>query len=915
PGRMGEVPLVTLDDLDTYMDSLTELARLHISKAFTEESRLYRRSLDMKSVKVIGTQLAQFDLEGSVGDGSSWMNQEGSQVYEFNTVMNRVTLIQQLPHTDVKKVIHYRDPHDDKHYVLVLNSDATPTIYWWSSDQMQEWQQLVNSEAVGSPNSAGILVLHNLESIILISNGGTITLYTDDMTGHYSATFTLHTTCITVEDLHGVRLGPDYYIFYVCTGTVNRLEARLLHLETVVLVGFSELWVNGKTTAYQTIVIGKPEEGSFTNQSIEEYNDAITKLQVNGVPLANIDQMFLMDGADQTIEGLWRANYLSMDVLSTRTRSPPGTISGILTSDLMRRSVMDQVVTGHHIYETIVADEICNRMCNNFSININGVDTSTIVIMGSDVTFLDKKTFPNMMVTGTMDIETINNTLCSVKPFGENVLYMIGWSGGLVYREDLVVTNSVVSETINDVLWSNIVDRSSPDKITGTYHFSEVTVTGSLDSDDINGLDPSEEAVLVDMSQTINGRIKFQESVSVTGVEGVVMEEGGTVNNVDPSSLQPEFGGMGDLIIDQETSFSRPLLLSGSVTARRVNGLMLDNLGGRYWRKSLDQDINVYVHLNNAVFESAVTGETLNGWMMSDFLHKRGQQVLSTDYIFQNFLGKVSIVGDLDLRGLLNGLDIATDLMRLDKNLPQTGQLTFMNKVDMMTLNVINIDMTVESLNGLDVEAAAGDLVLLGQDATIMGAGGLRFTGDVHVNKLMVKGMVDGVDIENMVNRALKKSSDTPQHVTSSVTVEGDVHFVQELSLGTVNGEDWTRHLNNVVLLNYSGEIVGRKIFTRPLYIQGDFYPKTINGIDVSALAARILRRSGEQVVYGAYTFTSDVVAEELVAPVIDGVNMDTIMLVDEGGHVGGTVTFAKDVSFVGLTSDTNVLDGCNVGK
>ncbi|XP_042231077.1 uncharacterized protein LOC121872392 [Homarus americanus] len=75
PGRMGEVPLVTLDDLDTYMDSLTELARLHISKAFTEESRLYRRSLDMKSVKVIGTQLAQFDLEGSVGDGSSWMNQ------------------------------------------------------------------------------------------------------------------------------------------------------------------------------------------------------------------------------------------------------------------------------------------------------------------------------------------------------------------------------------------------------------------------------------------------------------------------------------------------------------------------------------------------------------------------------------------------------------------------------------------------------------------------------------------------------------------------------------------------------------------------------------------------------------------------------------------------------------------------
>lgn len=42
---------------------------------------------------------------------------------------------------------------------------------------------------------------------------------------------------------------------------------------------------------------------------------------------------------------------------------------------------------------------------------------------------------------------------------------------------------------------------------------------------------------------------------------------------------------------------------------------------------------------------------------------------------------------------------------------------------------------------------------------------------------------------------------------------------------------------------------------------------------------------------------------------------MDTIMLVDEGRDVAGLVTFAEEVAFFGLTSDTDVLDGCDLGK
>ena len=55
---------------------------------------------------------------------------------------------------------------------------------------------------------------------------------------------------------------------------------------------------------------------------------------------------------------------------------------------------------------------------------------------------------------------------------------------------------------------------------------------------------------------------------------------------------------------------------------------------------------------------------------------------------------------------------------------------------------------------------------------------------------------------------------------------------------------------------------------------------------------------------------------EEFSAPVIDGVNMDEVVLVDQGGSVGGTVTFTEDVSLLaGLTADTNILDSCDFGR
>ena len=79
-------------------------------------------------------------------------------------------------------------------------------------------------------------------------------------------------------------------------------------------------------------------------------------------------------------------------------------------ADFMRRSAADQVVTGRHNYHRISAGRICHTYCDqNLPILVNGIDTSTIVTQGADVTFTARKTFNKVVVVReTLDAATIN---------------------------------------------------------------------------------------------------------------------------------------------------------------------------------------------------------------------------------------------------------------------------------------------------------------------------------------------------------------------------------------------------------------------------------------------------------------------------------------------------------------------------
>ncbi|KAK8395748.1 hypothetical protein O3P69_005682 [Scylla paramamosain] len=1042
-------------------------------------------------------------------------NSEGSKVYTLHTRTHTVishiedpgvtvSVVQHLEERHVQRVAHFRDQTDLKHFVVVLSRVSSSTVYWWNDHRLVRWQTLDTPQVPGVSGSLAVLPLPNFEHLLFASAGSNITVYTYHTTGTHQPSFIVSTTCQNVRDLSATTVGTDHLLVYVCEGPVNRMEARLVHLEALMegreeqqqqqqqqshlstclgdlravldarkddvailqqLVDTDalmtvdhaqvwsgpiivpEVWVEQTSTLQHTVII--PPGSGAGNQSLNEYQALVNRLQgevtdlqtglgsilyyagaqtitnpsssaslvatqahfdvvsissLHGLPLSNLAQGVLLDGPDQTITGHWQVSQLTTQRLTTRGRHPQGRLNGVLTADFMRRSVADQVVTGRHDYRSMTAGRICHSQCEqDLPILVNGVDTSTIVTRGAHVTFTARKTFSSVVVRDALDIATVNGV--SLARILDNVVFTdvrgtqvlsgrrtiqrltvegnlnVGsvngvnvmdlakvvvkkrmdyrMAGAVVYKRNLAVQGSTEVRSVNGVPWGELLPLNAPVSVSGFYTFTRATVTAALRSDRINGLDLSEEAVLLDLDQNIRGRIQFLESVRVTGAAGVRMGEGVTVNGIDPSEVavggaaSGSSGGTVVVVVEQDMNVTS-MQVNGNVVISSINGVDLKELERRFWRKSVTQEIDAAVHIRNAVFLGGVEGSTLNGHALTDYLRADVNQRITGRYRFEGsaevrgnlvvaqgrrlagvdvstlhaqvvtldtaqtleeevvFSGRVTVVGDVDVQG--DFLQVLSRGLRVDETIPHTGHLNFAGGAVVGTLQVTGSDVTVASLNGLDVAAAAADLVLVDQDATI--TGGVRVSGNVNIRELRATGLVDGVDVGRMMSRALRTSSRTPQVVSAGLVVEGDVHFARAPTLARVNGEDWATHLGNVVQAGQRERIEGRKLFAGGLRVAGNLQARRINGVQLGALASRILRKSSQQVISVPYTFTGDVTADDLSAGIIDGVNMDKVVLLEQGGELAGSVTFTEDVTFLaGLTADTNVLDSCDFGK
>ncbi|XP_050701941.1 uncharacterized protein LOC126988145 [Eriocheir sinensis] len=522
--------------------------------------------------------------------------------------------------------------------------------------------------------------------------------------------------------------------------------------------------------------------------------------------------------------------------------------------------------------------------------------------------------------------------------------------------KSLHIAGNLLTPVVNGVEWTRLLDRHSPNTpVLSSFSFTSGFVSHEVISDDVNGLDLSEDVVLVNTTQTIYGHITFKSDVTVTGPEGVLMDEGVTVNNVDISRLLDNAQGTGKLMVSEPVTFNDPLTCSGDINAVNINGLPMEGIEKRYWRKSVPQVIDVPVKLGHVEFMEAVTSDTLNGLQMTDFLTYDTPQQITGTYEFRRpvkltddlqlgvgttvngvnvvALGKNTVtlhgdqtidgtmegsqvtVGTLDLSGTLNGVDPRTGYLRLDRTVQHTDKLTFLGKT-VATQMTLAGNLRVETLNGLRVEDAARGLVLQDQDATIHGSHTLHLTANTTVVSLDVSGALDGVNVKKLMSSALLKtpSHGTLQEVTGHLHVTGAVHFANSLNLNSANGKDFTSHLQNVVSRGYSGLITGKKTFLKTVNVLGNLDATSINGVDLREFASQVFTKTSDQEINAHYNFASSITIEHLSTPTINNITISQVLLVDTPGHLTGTTTFLAPLTVRGhLKSASTKLAGCDL--
>ncbi|KAG0728251.1 hypothetical protein GWK47_032875 [Chionoecetes opilio] len=532
---------------------------------------------------------------------------------------------------------------------------------------------------------------------------------------------------------------------------VTRLQAEVKDIQAGL---GSVLYYTGAQTVHNLVSAAS----LVTSQA---HFDVVSVSRLHGVPLTSLSHEVLLDGADQIIAGHFQIAKLSAQRLTTRGHHPPGSINGMLTADFMRLSVADQVVTGRHNYRSLTAGRICHTHCDqNLPIMLNGLDTSTLVTHGAHVTFTARKTFRRVLIRDALDVATINGVSLA-ELFSQVIFTDVGvtqvlggrhaiqrltvggnlnvgavngvnvaeleqtvvkkhgdyrLAGSLVYKRDLTVRGDAAVHIVNGVTGAQIFLLDIPVTVTGFYNFARATVTGALRSDNINGVNLSEEAVLLDLDQNIQGRVRFLQSVKVTGPAGVRMGDGATVNGVDPSEVAAgkrvkgvtSTGGTVTVVVEERMNVTS-MTVSGNIVIASVNGMDLTDLERRFWRKSVAQEINVAVHIRNAVFLGGVEGSTLNGHAITDYLRLNANQRITGRYTFQGraevrgnlvvakgrkvagvevstltsrivtmntgqtiegeviFSGRVTVVNDMDVRGDFTALQVLSRALRLDQ--------------------------------------------------------------------------------------------------------------------------------------------------------------------------------------------------------------------------------------------------------
>ena len=292
--------------------------------------------------------------------------------------------------------------------------------------------------------------------------------------------------------------------------------------------------------------------------------------------------------------------------------------------------------------------------------------------------------------------------------------------------------------------------------------------------------------------------------------------------------------------------------------------------------------------------------------LAKEALYKSGNQTVSGQFHFND----VDIVGNVELDGYFNGIDLSDDIVTLSgkqemkgkvfkDDIRIRGNLLVKGLVDNVNLTRFNADCV--RLNGLQIIDAKKIFI---DNFSIIG-------------NMTIDGFVDGVDVSDLSSSILDRNKN--QLINGKYTFQSDVTFQNPSTIqGYLNDVNISEFSRNVVTLSTDQSIEGEKAFSivtinDDLVLDNLKVSGKVNGKNLSELNEMIVRVSGTQKIYGIKNFASNVTfAKDLaVRGLVNRLRIpQDIVLLSSNQTITGVKVFKEDMLIRG---NLNVNEGAKV--
>ncbi|KAF0304895.1 hypothetical protein FJT64_023378 [Amphibalanus amphitrite] len=786
--------------------------------------------------------------------------------------------------------------HHTQTYVLAVNRLGNATVFWWTSDQLFEWQSIGSGgdNALEQVQFGHVGTFYNGESYIYLVSGNRISFFTtfSSQTGNF-ALVTTHALPATtsVRHVQTTLVGRDGYYLLVSTGTGQSAEWNQFPLIVREAAG-DLMYISGPQTV----------SGRHQYHQVGVNGHLWLTGTLNGLNLTSV----VLQGQTLTVPAvhLTQASVEELTVTKVNQRDLSAWQREAIALD------RSHTLSGHVIGGSVVFSDLRVTRLNG-----RHLDAFLRTLWRS----------PNDEVAGT-------TTLLSP-----------------VFVRDLTAGR------VNGVaLTSDLLTTDTSQTVTSHLRVDSLQATLNVLTDWVNGLDLSGEVVrTTGYPGHVNGSVVIASDLAVTG--DVIVADDVTVNDVDISVVSAiATGARRTLHFTHSVLLSGDWSVTGAVTVLSVNGYRLDRLGEVFWTRDGDQTIEVPVTIANKLsIKHNLTVGTINGASTDSFIDIQRGGTLYNDVIF---LGNITVSevtlpagGRLNGRDLsefaatvvtsggdqlisgqkvfsgavrtaalmvreLNGLRLPDDVIMVDRDAIQAGSLTFLSDLEVVSNVSSSGDVDVLGLvNGYRVSDILANISNVWVNRTTNHV--LIIEGNVHFYDVHILEELNQGGVLELLEGLLYTERDTL--VPGEFTVQGDVTFNSQLNVHTVKGRPWTAYLSSLILSDVGGTVSGVTRLTSLMSVTspGDILVTTLNGYTVQQLYSRYLTLHTHQLIRQKVIVQGTVDADVLKVNRVNGVPVNQLMFTDRDIHFYQSVHFFSDVAANELSVYGGTIGDCNLTK